>query len=307
MKDILVTGANGFIGKALVENLKNRYPNSKIFSPNSNELNLANYAEVNNYFERISWSNTITHIFHIAALYKAGGWPVDHPATQFYVNMAININFFENCKKYFSQSKVTSVLSYCIYPDHDKPHPESEVFFSEPEDYLYAYAFTKKAIIIANRAYKQEFGMSLTSVVLPTVYGPGDSVAENSHVMGALIGKFINAKKNGIESVEIWGDGYQEREFLFINDATDGIIEASLNSNELFLNLGTNECHKIKDVAELIINKLNYSGTINYNTTRFTGAKKRLMDSTKLNQILKWKPSVSMKEGIETTINFYYN
>lgn len=305
MRDIIVTGGNGFIGKHLVSELKLRYPKSMIFSPNSKELDLTDYKQTSNYFLNISKSNEVSHLFHLAALYKAGGWPVHHPATQLFVNTAINNNFFEAAKNSFRNARISSVVSYCIYPDHDKPHPEEEIQNTEPEDYLFAYAFTKKGILIANRAYNQEFGMSLCSCALPTVFGPGDSISEDSHVMGALIGKFLRAKLYNYKSVEIWGDGSQEREFIFVHDVVSGIIESSLKSKSLFLNLGTNKSHTIKYIAETIRTYLKYDGEIIYNQSKFTGAKKRVMNSNKIVRELGWHPNFTLEQGIKDTIEYY--
>ena len=136
-----------------------------------------------------------------------------------------------------------------MYPSHPHPHPESELYGTEPEDYLFAYAMTKKALLIGQRAYRQEYGLQGTSVVLPTVFGPGDSFEETSHVMGALIGKFVRAARSGAPLVEVWGDGTQEREFLFIEDAVDGIIAAAQVLRLDAINLGTGRAYRVGDVA----------------------------------------------------------
>ena len=139
-----------------------------------------------------------------------------------------------------------------MYPSHPDPHPEEELYGTEPEDYLFAYAMTKKALLIGQRAYRQECGLKSTSVVLPTVFGPGDSFAETSHVMGALIGKFVRAAQSGAPSVEVWGDGNQEREFLFVGDVADGIIAAAERSELDAVNLGTGRAYRVGDVAHWI-------------------------------------------------------
>src|ERR1700677_1648361 len=231
MKNVIVTGASGFIGRTLVDTIRRRFGSGCAAPPpSSSEVDLADRAAAFDWFGRARSSLECDHIIHLAALYKAGDWPVRHPATQFHVNLGININLLEAWRSFFPRAKLTSILSYCMYPSHPDPHPETELYGTEPEDYLFAYAFTKKAMLIGQRAYRVEHGLTCTSVILPTVYGPGDSFAENSHVIGALIGKFVRAARDRSPAVEVWGDGTQEREFLFVEDAADGIIAAAIGS-----------------------------------------------------------------------------
>ncbi|MBM2812798.1 MAG: Epimerase protein [Chloroflexi bacterium] len=305
MKNVIVTGGSGFVGQGLVRALRTRFDCS-VQALGSSDVDLVNQKATFDWFEQArERSPNCDHIIHLAALYLAGGWPVDHPATQFHANMCINVNILEAWRRFLPKAKLTSVLSYCMYPPHDDPHPESELWGTEPEDYLFAYAATKKALLIGQRAYRQEYGLRSTSVVLPTVYGPGDSFAENAHVMGALVGKFVRASVNRAATVEVWGDGRQEREFLFIEDAADGIIQAAQRSETDVLNLGTGTCHTIAKVAATIRGASGFSGLISQNTNRFVGVQKRLLDVSRVRQVLGWNAATSIEEGIERTVQWY--
>lgn len=303
MKDVIVTGGSGFIGSALATRLSTIVEQGcTVFTLSSRDADLVDRDSTFRWFDRQHWTHDVTHIFHLAAVYKAGGWPATHPATQFHANMAMNINLLEAWKRFFPKARLTNVVSYCMYPDHDRPHPESEMYGTEPEEYLYAYAFTKKALIIGQRAYCQEFGLSAASAVLSTIYGPGGAFTENAHVIGALIGKFCSAVKDGRDWVEIWGDGSQEREFLYIDDAVTGILEVANLATSPILNLGSGTGVKISTVAEIIKAESGFQGEIRYNTNRFVGARHRVLDTQLVRQEINWQPRIGLEEGIRRTI-----
>jgi len=307
MKNVIVLGATGFIGKAVVNTIHNRFGEEcSVIPVGSKTVDLANRGATFDWFESRHWNFDCDHIIHLSALYRAGDWPVRHPATQFFVNMSLNVNVLEAWKRFFPAAKLTSILSYCIYPSHDQPHDESEVYGTEPEDYLFAYALTKKAQLIGQRAYAVEHNLRSTSVVLPTVYGPGDSFREDSHVMGALIGKFVRATRAGDATVEVWGSGDQEREFLYVDDAADGIIEAAMRSEVPILNLGVGRADKISEVAATIADVVGYRGRIVNNSNRFTGVSKRVMDVSLVESELHWRAATSLRHGIEKTVRAYH-
>lgn len=307
MKSVIVTGGTGFIGSALAERLRQLVPpGEKVFAVGSRDVDLVSREDALKWFERIHWVNEVSHIFHLAAVYKAGGWPATHPGTQFHANMGINLSVLEGWKRFFPRARLTSVVSYCMYPDHDRVHPESELWGTEPEAYLFSYAFTKKALLIGQRAYCQEFGLEASALVLPTVYGPRDDFSEMSHVMGALIGKFVRAAESGAPEVEVWGTGEQEREFIHVQDVVDGLLDVSSRSGVTdVLNLGVDRCEQIGRLAATIADLAGYRGKIVFNPNRFVGALRRGLDSGRIARELGWKPKVRLEDGIASSIAWY--
>jgi GDP-L-fucose synthase len=303
MKRVIVTGGTGFIGRALVEEIRRRYPAAEVIPVGTAVVDIAAEHAWMNWLEQLG--GEVDHIIHLAALYKAGDWPVHHPATQFNVNLKINVNALEGWKRVFPAARFTSILSYCMYPSLAHAHPESELWGHEPEDYLFAYAMTKKAMLIGQRAYRQEYGLSCASVVLPTVYGPGDSFAENSHVVGALIGKFVRAARSGAPQVEVWGDGSAEREFLYVGDAVDGIIRVALESQEPAVNLGTGAAWPIRDLVAAIRASSGFAGEVRYNMNRFVGVQSRRLDVSLIREKLGWTAATSLSDGIARTTAWY--
>ena len=307
MRDVIVAGATGFIGSHLVARLRRDLGgDARIVGIGSRDVDLTNRDAAFAFFERIASQAEFEHVFHLAALYKAGDWPVHHPATQFFANMSMNVNTMEAWARYLPRAKFTSVVSYCMYPSKDMPHPESELWGHEPEDYLFAYAFAKKGLLIGQRAYRQEHGLASTSVVLPTIFGPGDSFAENSHVVGALIGKFVRAVRDGAPEVEVWGDGAQRREFLYVEDAVDGIVAAAQHSSADALNLGTGHAHSVRELVEMIGEASGFRGTVRYEPHgRFVGVKHRALDVTRVSTEIGWSAKTGVKAGIEATVRSY--
>lgn len=306
MKKVIVTGANGFIGRHLIAEIARRFGGQcQVHAAARRDVDLTDQAKTFEYFKLVNKDVPCDHIFHLAALYRPGDWSVRHPATQFFANMAININVLEAWSRFCPEARLTSTLSYAIYPDHDRPHAETEAYGSEPEETLFAYAFAKKALLVGQKAYQKEFGLKSASVVFPTVFGPEGKFGDGADVVNAFIMRFHKAVSDRASEVEIWGSGRQKREFLYISDAIDGLLAVAAKGTSPFYNLGTGKSETIIDLAGYVAKATGYSGKIVANPQKFEGTAKREMDIALIKNELGWQPAVSVIDGIKLTVDWY--
>jgi GDP-L-fucose synthase len=295
---IYIVGHMGLVGSSLVRKFKiEGYTN--IIGHKSTELDLRNQANVNEYFQ----INKPDYVIHAAG--KVGGIKANniYRAEFIYDNIMMEANVIHAAHI----NKVTKLLflgSSCIYPKM-APQPIKEEYLNtgylEPTNQPYAIA--KIAGIEMCESYRNQYGRNFISAMPTNLYGTNDNYhPENSHVLPALIRRIILAKKNNDPSVVIWGTGTPRREFMHVDDLADACFFLLQNYDEPgHLNIGWGSDVSIKEVAETIANEIGYKGTLEFDTTKPDGTPRKLLDTTKINN-LGWKPSISLQEGIRRTI-----
>ncbi len=296
-KKILVTGANGMVGTALVKKLIKI--KCKILKPNRRELNLLNNSEVTNYIKK----NKPDIIFMIAA--KVGGIFAnnEYPANYIYENLQIQNNIIHAAKSYFVK-KIIFIGSSCIYPKKCRqPIKENYLLTGKLEETNQWYAVAKIAGIKMIQAYRKQYNCDFISVMPCNMYGPNDNYdLKNSHVMAALIKKFVFAKVNGSKKVEVWGSGKPKREFMHVDDFSLALIKlAKSYSSYEPINVGSGQEITITNLAKLIKKKLNYNGKIIYNRKYPDGTPRKILNNKKISN-LGWKPKIKLKDGIDDAI-----
>jgi GDP-L-fucose synthase len=295
---IYIAGHRGMVGSAIERKLRNEGYNN-IISKTSTELDLRNQDLVNSFFL------VDKPEYVILAAAKVGGIHANNTyrAEFIYDNLMIEANIIH--ASYLNKVKKLLFLgSSCIYPKNaPQPLKEEYLLSGYLESTNQPYAIAKIAGIEMCDSYRAQYGCNFISAMPTNLYGTNDNYhPENSHVLPALIRRVILAKKNNDPSVVIWGTGTPRREFMHVDDMADACYFLLQNYNEAgHLNIGWGEDVSIKELASLVAAEVGYTGTLEFDTTKPDGTPRKLLDTTKINN-LGWGPSIKLKEGIRRTI-----
>lgn len=299
----VLTGGTGFVGQRLAEYLSSRDPAANVCAFGS-DTDLSDWNAVSERFEKIAAAGGGDHLVHLAACLKPGGWLARHPAEAYRANTLINLNVFEARRIWLPEAKLTSISSYAIYSSGTQPHTEGEALLGTPEDGLFAYGHAKRSILIAQEAYEREHGLTSASVVLPTVYGPRPGLTENTHLVGALTGKFLRAVRDDAQAVSLWGDGKQVRDFLHIDDAVEGIVHAMERQVSPLINLGSGCAMEIESLARVIADETGFQGRLIFDTDRYAGEPVRRLDVSRARDELGWAARIPLDAGVREFVRW---
>ena len=298
---VYVAGHKGLVGSAITRALKSK-GFQEIITRSHPELDLSDQLHVNEFFQK----EKPDYVFLAAA--KVGGIHANntYPAEFIYSNLQVQNNVIHAAYVH-GVKKLCFLGSSCIYPKH-APQPMKEEYFLdgklEPTNEPYAVA--KIAGIKMCQAYNRQYGTNFISIMPTNLYGPNDNFdLENSHVLPALIRKFVEAKNEHRRSVVLWGTGSAKREFLYVEDMAEAsmFLMERYNDSEI-INVGTGKDLSIKDLALLVRDKVGYGGEIEFDSRKPDGTPRKLLDVTKLTK-LGWTPKVSLEEGVAETIRWY--
>lgn len=298
---IYVSGHRGLVGSAIVENLKLK-GHSNIITASKSELDLTNQDQVEEFFEKY----TPEYVFLAAA--KVGGIVCnrDNPADFIRDNLLIQTNVIDAAYRH-GVKKLLFLGSSCIYPKFPKiPITEDQLLSGYLEPTNDAYAIAKIAGLRMCRAYQQQYGFNAISLMPTNLYGPRDNFKpESSHVIPSIMLKVHNAKVNNNPYIECWGDGSPLREFLYIDDFFEACYTCMLEYNdEQFINIGSSTDISIKDLTEIIVKTVGYTGEVRWDTTKPNGTPRKLMDSSRISS-LGWSPKISLEDGLEKTYKWF--
>lgn len=302
-RTVMVTGGAGFLGSHLVEELKYRSEDVKIFIPRSDNYDLRKKPDIKRVFKD-SGADTV---IHLAATVGGIGANRENPGRYFYDNAIMGIELIEQACQY-DVDKFTILGTICAYPKHTPvPFSEEDLYNGYPEETNAPYGIAKKALLTQSRAYRRQWGFNSIYLLPVNLYGPRDDFdLETSHVIPATIRKSIEARTQNEDTITAWGTGEPTREFLYVKDAAKGILDATeqYNSSEP-INLGSGEEISIGDLVEMIAKMTGFEGEISWDTSKPDGQPRRKLDTSRAKKRFGWEASTTLREGLEKTIEWY--
>lgn len=299
---IFVTGGNGFLGAALCTTL--RALGHEITAPSSKECDLTDAQSLTAFS-----AEKYDQIFHLAAWTQAGDFCLYHPGEQWIINQKLNTHVLEWWQKEQPQAKLVFMGTSCAYAP-DLALSEPLYMQGEPIDSLYTYAMTKRMLFQGARALQKQYRLQWLCFVPSTLYGPGyHTDGRQMHFVFDLIRKIIRAKEYG-ETVFLWGNGYQKREIVHVQDFINAMLAVSENSTNDIFNVGSGEEFTIRHFAETICQIVGYdSSLIEYDAARYVGATSKCLSIEKISKLIPdYKQNqVSIESGLRSTIDWFYS
>lgn len=301
---ITVTGGSGFLGVHVVRELQARGA-TEVFVPRKADFDLVRREGC----ERLFKEARPEIMIHLAAKVGGIGANRENPGTFFYENLMMGAQLLEEARVH-GIAKFVTIGTVCAYPKFTRvPFREDDLWEGYPEETNAPYGVAKKALLVQGQAYRQQFGMNAIYVLPVNLYGPLDHFDPSvSHVIPALIKKFEDAIEARADHVEVWGTGNASREFLFVEDAARGIVDATEKYDAPEpVNLGAGFEITMRDLAELLQKLSGFEGELRFDPTKPDGQPRRCLDTSRAEAAFGFKARVSFEEGLKRTIEWYRN
>jgi GDP-L-fucose synthase len=298
----MVTGGSGFLGSFVLNKLAERGCED-VFVPRSADYDLTQIAAV----DRALANGRPDVIIHLAAVVGGIGANKDEPGRFFYENAIMGIQLIEQARR-VGVEKFVCLGTVCAYPKFTPvPFKEDDLWNGYPEETNAPYGVAKKALLVQLQAYREQYGTNGIFLLPVNLYGPRDNFdLHTSHVIPAIIRKCIEAKESGAPSVTLWGTGNVSREFLYAEDAAEGILLATERYDDPDpVNLGTGFEITIRDLAEKIVELTGYEGELVWDSTKPDGQPRRQLDTTRARERFGFEAQVGFDEGLRRTIDWY--
>ena len=301
-KTVLVTGAYGFLGKVVTRKIDN-FNYKALITPTHKDYDLRHrYVLV-----QLLCETRPDIVIHLAASVGGIGANTDSPGTYFFDNAIMGIQLID-CAKEMGIEKFVCVGTVCSYPKFTEvPFKEDDIWNGYPEETNAPYGLAKKMLLVQLQAYRKQYNFNGIYVIPTNLFGPGDNFDwDSSHVIPAMIRKFIEAKEAGSKQVVLWGDGSPTRDFLYVEDAADGIIKATENYNDPEpVNLGSGVEISMRKLAIIISRLTGYQYEIVWDTTKPNGQPRRMVDASRAEKAFGFKAMMGFEEGLKRAIRWY--
>ena len=303
-KRIVITGGAGFLGRAVQRALRRRgVPDERMIVPRRRECDLT----IESHVERLYESARPDVVIHLAAEVGGIGANMEHPGRFFYANMAMGLHLVEHARRR-GLEKFVHTGTVCAYPKHCPiPFREEDLWNGYPEETNAPYGVAKKAIFVMLDGYRREYGLKSAVVVPVNLYGPGDNFdPRSSHVIPALIRKCEEARVAEHSHIVCWGTGAATREFLYVDDAAEGVIRAAEVMDEpVPINLGGGAEMSIRDLVGSIAKACGFQGRIEWDASKPDGQPRRGLDISRARKLLGWEPQQDFDAGLGNTVAWW--
>ena len=307
-KRVILTGGAGFLGSFVTEKLKARGA-TDIFIPRIENYNLIDRDDIRRLYKEtlqgIDPKNMV--VIHLAAHVGGIGANREHPAEFFYDNLIMGVELMHQAWQN-GVGKFTAIGTVCAYPKFTPvPFKEDDLWIGYPEETNAPYGLAKKMMLVQSQSYREQYGFNSIFLLPVNLYGPGDNFnPASSHVIPALIRKCVEAQERGDKEIIAWGDGTPTREFLYVEDAAEGIVAASEKYNDSDpVNLGSGFEISIKDLTEMIIRLTGFEGKLTWDTTKPNGQPRRGLDVSRAKQKFGWQARMSFETGMQRTVDWF--
>jgi GDP-L-fucose synthase len=298
---VLVTGGSGFLGRVVTAKLRDR--GAQVAAPRSAQCDLTDPAQTDALFA----AERPEMVVHLAARVGGIGYNMAEPATLYLSNLLMGTHVVEAARRH-DVGQTLLVGTVCSYPKFTPvPFREESLWDGYPEETNAPYGIAKKALLVHAQVNRAQYGQRSAFLIPTNLYGPGDKFHPSvSHVIPALVKKCVEAKERGDDKVEVWGTGRASREYLYVDDAAEGIVLAAEHYDEPQpVNLGTNHEITIRETVETIARLVGFAGELRWDPTKPDGQPRRRVDPSRAEQAFGWHAHMPFEEGLRRTIDWY--
>ena len=301
-KRVVVTGGAGFLGGYVIDKLRDRGCQN-ILIPHIEDYDLVEEADIIRMYDDMKPDVVI----HLAAVVGGIGANLEHPGEFFYKNLMMGVQLIEQ-GRLFGLDKFAAIGTICAYPKFTPvPFKEEDLWIGYPEETNAPYGLAKKMLLVQSQAYRQEYGFNSIFLLPVNLYGPNDNFdPSSSHVIPALIKKCVDAMDAGDDYIQCWGTGIASREFIYADDAAEGIVLATEKyDGPEPINIGAGFEISIKNLVEKIVALTGFKGGIRWDSSKPDGQPRRMLDVSRAKELVGFEAKTDFDTGLRATINWY--